>query len=215
MAEIIRTRDCIVFFYGDRQTVSISQAMVDGGWAGGQGVQWTPATADDRRVTYSGGLYGGFLVWGSDEPGDKFTAMTRQQPTYRYATMFSGGCLMATTTYERYTYASRVGGGPLIPLVYLPNDVLYLSLRGLWTKEDEMTLSGAPEAPAFYTGFVAQVPKVLNRYYLGIQTSMLCPTRPPFSRISGSSGIWPTASVPMVSVCKVSCRRCSNGSGRA
>jgi len=171
MAEIIRGRDTIVFYYGDRQTVAVSSDMVAGGWAGGQGVQWADSTADERLVTYSKGLYGGFLVWGSDERGDQFTAMTRQQLTYRYATMFSGGCLIATIAFEQYTYASRLLG-PLVPLVYAPNDVLYLSLRGLWTKENELTLSGDIDAPAFFTGMVAQVPKVQNRFYLGIQTSM-------------------------------------------
>lgn len=171
MPDFLRSRDCIVFFYGDRQTVVVSQAMAEGGWPGGQGVQWVGAVSDERVVTYSQGLYGGFLVWGSDEPADRFTAMTRQQPHYRYATMFSGGCLIGTTSYERYTWASRQAG-PLVPLVYQPNDVLYLSLRGLWTKEDEMTLAGLPLAPAFYTGFVAQVPKVANEFFLHIQTSM-------------------------------------------
>lgn len=174
MPDIIRARDCVVFFYGDRQTVTVDSNMVNLGWPGGQGVQWTnaPPGVDDRIVTFSKGLYGGFLVWGSDESGDRFTAMTRQQPYWRYATMFSGGCLISTTSYERYTYASRTGGGPLVPLVYLPNDILYLSLRGLWTKEDELTLSIDPLAPAFFTGFVSQIPKPSNNFYLGIQTSM-------------------------------------------
>ena len=171
MAEIIRSRDCVVYYYGDRQTVAVSAAMVTGGWAGGQGVQWADSITDERLVTYSNGLYGGFLVWGSDEVGDRFTAMTRQQLVYRYATMFSGGCLISTTSYERFTYASRLAG-PLVPLVYAPNDVLYLSLRGLWTKEDELTLSGNPAAPCFFTGFVAQVPKTSNSSFMGIQTSM-------------------------------------------
>jgi hypothetical protein len=172
MSEIIRSRECVVFYYGDRQTVVVSQAMVDGGWPGGQGVQWADSSVDERLVSYSIGLYGGFLVWGSNEPGDDFTAITRQQPTYRYATMFSGGCLISTSTYERYTYASRTGPGPLVALVYGPNDLLYLSLRGIWTKEDELTLSGNLQAPCFFTGFVAQVPSVSNRFFLGIQTSM-------------------------------------------
>ena len=173
MSEIFRSRDCICFFYGDRQTVTVDQAMVTSGWPGGQGVQWVnaPSGVDDRIVTYSKGLYGGFLIWGSDEIGDKFTAITRQQPYWRYATMFSGGCLMSTTSYEKYTYASRIAG-PLVPLVYSPNDVLYFSLRGLWTKEDELTLSADPLAPAFFTGFVAQVPKASNVYFMGIQTSL-------------------------------------------
>lgn len=172
MSEIFRSRDCVVLFKGDSTTVTVDTAMVAGGWAGGQGVQWVGATQDDRVVTYSSGLYGGFLVWGSDEVGDRFTAITNQQTAYRYATMFFGGNLMLTSTYERYTYASRIGGGALVPLVYQPNEVLYLSLRGLWTKEDELTITGNPLAPAFFVGFVAQVPKVLNKFWLGVQTSM-------------------------------------------
>ncbi len=171
MSEIFRTRDCIVFFKGDSTTVTVSSAMVSGGWAGGQGVQWTGVTQDDRVVTYSGGFYGGFLVWGSAEPGDRFTAMTDQQTTYRYATMFFGGNLISTSTYERYTYASRLSG-PLVLITYKPNDILYLSLRGYWTNEDELTLSGSLLAPAFFVGFVAQIPKTLNNNWLGIQTSM-------------------------------------------
>lgn len=172
MPEIFRSRDCVVFFKGDSQTVAVDQAMVDGGWPGGQGVQWVDAASDDRVVSYSTGLYGGFLVWGSDEEGDRYTAITKSQPHYRYATMLSGGCLIATSSYERYTYASRIGPGPLVPLVYGIQDVLFLSRRGLWTKEDELTLSGSPLAPAFFTGFVAQVPKPATRDFLGIQTSM-------------------------------------------
>jgi len=172
MSEIFRSRDCIVFFKGDTTTVTVSSVMVSGGWAGGQGVQWAGAIGDDRLVTYSQGLYGGFLIWGSDEAGDDYTAITRQQPTYRYATMLFGNNLMATRTYERYTYASRIGGGFPVLLVYQPNDVLRLSLRGLWTKEDELTLSGSPLAPSPLVGYVAQIPKPLNNEFLGIQVSM-------------------------------------------
>lgn len=171
MSEIERSRDCILFVKGDSQTVAVSQTMVDLGWPGGQGVQWVHSNSDERVVSFSTGLYGGFLVWGSDEVGDRYTAITRQQPHYRYATMYSGGCLISTSSYERYTYASR-NSGPLVPLVYQAQDILYLSKRGLWTKEDEMTLAGDPLAPAFYTGFVAQVPKATNRFFLGIQTGM-------------------------------------------
>jgi hypothetical protein len=173
MSEIFRSRDCTVLFFGDRQTVTVDEAMVTGGWPGAQGVRWVnaPPGVDDRIVTYSNGLYGGFLIYGSDEEGDRFTAMTRQQPYWRYATMFSGGCLIATSSYEKYTYASRLAG-PLVPLVYLPNDILYFSLRGLWTREDELSLSANPLAPAFFTGFVSQIPKASNGYFMGIQTSL-------------------------------------------
>jgi hypothetical protein len=172
MSETIRGRDCLVYFKGDSQTVVVSQAMVDGGWPGGQGVQWIDSVNDERVVSYSNGLYGGILVWGSDEDGDRFSSTSGQQSHYHYATMFSGGALISTSTYERYTYASRNGGGALVPLVYDPNDVLYFSRRGLWTNEDEMTLSGDTRAPCFFSGFVAQTPKVSNRMFLGIQTSM-------------------------------------------
>lgn len=172
MGEIYRTRNCIVFYKGDSTTVAVSSAMVDGGWAGGQGVQWTGTTVDDRVVTYAQGLFGGFLVWGSDEPGDDYTAITRQQPHYRYATMFFGGCLISTSSYEQYTYASRLAGGPYVPIVYNPNDVLYFSLRGLWTNEDELTLSSGLAAPCPAVGYVAQIPRVSNLNFLGIQVSM-------------------------------------------
>jgi len=174
MTEIARFRDVVVFFKGDTTTVTISSNMVAGGWAGGQGVQWVGTVADDRVVTYSSGLYGGFLLEGSEEVGAKFTAMTDQQTTYRYAVMMFGGALISTSTYEKYTYASRIAGGPLVLLTYNPSDPLYFSLRGLFTNEDELSqqVPSNPLAPAFFVGFVAQIPKALNNYWLGIQTSM-------------------------------------------
>jgi hypothetical protein len=172
MAEIFRSRQCVALFKGDSQPVVVSPAMVAGGWVGGQAVMWTKNSADEVMVTYAQGLYGGFLLFGSDEPGDDYTAMTRSQPTYRYATFGSGGWLISTIAYETYTYASRIGGGPLVPLTYTMNQPLYFSLRGLWTNEDELTLTASPLAPAFFTGFVAQMPKPSNKSYLGIQTSL-------------------------------------------
>lgn len=172
MPEIFRSRDCVAFFKGDCQPVAVSPAMVAGGWVGGQAVQWVADPSDEPTVTYSNGLYGGFLLFGSNELGDDYASMTRSQPTYRFATFGSGGWLISTIAYERYTYASRIGGGPLVPLVYGPNEPLYFSLRGLWTKEDELTLSLSLLAPAFFTGFVSQVPKASNKFYLGIQTSL-------------------------------------------
>jgi hypothetical protein len=174
MTEIVRFRDCVVFFKGDTTTVTVSSDMVAGGWAGGQGVQWVGTVVDDRVVTYSSGLYGGIILEGSDEIGARYTAMTNQQTTYSYATMMFGGSLISTTTYERYTYASRLAGGPLVPLIYNPNDPLFFSLRGLFTNEDEISQQVPPNplAPAFFVGFVSQIPKALNNYWLGVQTSM-------------------------------------------
>ena len=172
MPEILRSRDCIVFFKGDAYPVAVADAMVAGGWPGGQGVTWAQGQSDLRTVTYSNGLYGGLLIWGSDEAGDDYAASTRSQPTYRYATLLAGGSLISTSTYERYTYASRLAGGPFVPITYKINDPLYFSLRGYWTNEDEATIAVRPYAPCFFTGFVAQIPKASNRFFLGVQTSL-------------------------------------------
>ena len=175
--DIIRGRNCVIFINGDTQTVTVDAAMLAGGWVGGQGVQWVHSSTDERTVTYSKGLYGGFLLWGSNESADQFTAMTGQFLKYQEAVIVSGRAIMSTVAYEKYTYASRVAHAlnplaPLVPLVYAPKDLLYFSLRGLWTKEDELTLSGDPLAPCFFTGFCAQRPKENNQFFLGIQTSM-------------------------------------------
>lgn len=170
MSETLRSRDCVVFHKGDTQTVVVSQSMVNLGWPGGQGVQWATSTIDERIVTFSNGLFGGFLIWGSDEVGDDYASQTRNQPYYRFATLLSGSNILATSSYERYTYASRTGGGPLIPLVYSAQNPLYFSRRGLWTNEEEMTLASDPLAPALSVGVVIQVPKVINRFFLGVQT---------------------------------------------
>jgi hypothetical protein len=169
--DIIRGRDCTLFIKGDAQTVAVSPALLSGGWVGGQGVTWTTSLPDTPTVTYSNGLYGGFMIWGSDEASDQYTAMTGQQLKYGYGVMMVGRALLSTIAYEQYTYASRLVG-PLVPIMYQPSQILYLSLRGYWTNEDELTLSGNPLAPAFFTGFVAQKPKVNNQMRLGIQTSM-------------------------------------------
>lgn len=172
MPELARTRDCLILTKGDVLPVAVSGAMALGGWQGGQGVQWTNSTKDDFAVTYSDGLYAGFLLWGSDEASDQFTATTRSQPFYRFATMGVGGWHILTRSFERYTWASRQAG-PLVPIVYNPSDRLVFSLRGYWTSEDEWSLSGDPRAPnGFYIGFVSQAPNAANGFYLGIQVSL-------------------------------------------
>lgn len=171
MPEIFRSRDVIVLVKDDTFTVAVDDAMVAAGWAGGTGVQWVGSADDEMIVTFSDGPFAGFLVWGSDEAGDDYTAQTRNQPHYRFATMFGGAALIMTPTYERYTLASRLAG-PLVPLVYNVNQPLYLSLRGLWTNEDELTITADPRAPSPLAGFVAQTPKANNDNYIGIQTVM-------------------------------------------
>lgn len=173
MTEIFRTRDCVVLFKGDAYSVSLSPSLISQGWSGGQGVMWDDSPLDEFRVTISDGLYGGFLLWGSDESSDQYIAYLRNQLVYGHAVICLGGWLITTSTYERYTYASRIGGGPLVPIVYTEGTRLRFSLRGRWTVEDEWLLSGDPRGSnQFFVGSVTQAPSVDNNYYLGLQTSI-------------------------------------------
>ena len=171
--ELLRTRDVIVQYKGGVYPVAVSEAMATGGWRGGQAVMWAPSSQDDFLVTYSNGYYAGFLLWGSDESSDQYTSITGNQPFYRFAIVCAGGWQMQTATYEQFTYASRIGGGPLVPLVYHASDRLVFSNRGLFTKEDEWTLSGDARAPNnYYVAFVSQAPSALTNNYMGIQVSI-------------------------------------------
>jgi hypothetical protein len=168
--EQFRTRNCVILHKGDTFTVSVNAALATLGWSGGQGVKWAPATKDEFLVGPTEGDPGGFLLWGSDEPSDQYTAMTQNQPSYRFAVMGVGGWVFMTSTYERYTYASRQAG-PLVPISYTANDRLMFSLRGYWTNEDEWTLSSDPRAPnENFVGFVVQTPTAATEHYLTVQT---------------------------------------------
>lgn len=170
--ELARSRDCIILVKGDAYPVTVDAAMAAGGWQGGQGVQWVASTKDEFLVTYSTGYYAGFMLWGSDESSDQFTAITRAQPHYRFATVGAGGWHISTRSYEKYTYASRQTG-PLVPLVYKASDKLVFSLRGYWTTEDEWTLSGDPRGSnSYYIGYVSQAPSVTTSDYMSIQVSI-------------------------------------------
>jgi hypothetical protein len=172
MSEIFRTRDCVVFFRGDSYAVTISDAMATNGWTGGQGAAWIDSSIDEFKVSYSDGLYGGFLLWGSNESSDQLVSFIQNQIDYKFAVLCLGGWLISTTTYEKYTWSSRQAG-PLVPIVYQEGQRLRFSLRGFWTTEDEWTLSGDPRAPNnFFVGSVVQAPKDLNEFYLGIQTAI-------------------------------------------
>lgn len=173
MVNSYRSRDCIVLVKGDAYAVAIDPTLAASGWRGGQGVQWTPSPRDEPTVKASDGYYAGFALWGSDESSDQFTAMTRQFPAYQYLVLGAGGWLIATTSYERHTWASRNGGGPLVPIEYHASDRLLFSNRGYWTKEDEWTLSGDVRAPnSYYIAFLCQAPSEANNQYMTIQVSI-------------------------------------------
>jgi len=173
MPEIFRTRDVVVFVKGDTFPVKLNNALLQSGWAGGQLVMWDDATDDDFQVQYSDGRFGGFLLWGSDEDSDQYVSMVGQQIKYGYAVMAMGGWSISTRTYEKYTYASRIAG-PLVPINYVEGDFLRISLRGLFTVEDEWTLSGDPRAPDhFWAGVVMHAPDLAkNKDYLGVQANL-------------------------------------------
>lgn len=173
MVNSYRTRDCIILVKGDSFAVAIDPSLATSGWRGGQGVQWASAPRDEPTVKASDGYYAGFALWGSDESSDQLTAMTRQFPTYQYLVLGAGGWLIATTSYERYTWASRNSGGPLVPIEYHASDRLLFSNRGFWTKEDEWTLSGDPRAPnAYYIAFLCQAPTDANNQHMTLQVSI-------------------------------------------
>jgi hypothetical protein len=171
--EFSRNRDCTVLFKGDCYTVSVSPSLIANGWQGGQGVVWDDSPKDEFRVTYSDGLYGGFLLEGSEERPVEFTSQEEQQPTYGYGVFCAGGWLVATRTYEQFTYASRIGPGPLVPINYVVGQRVVFSLRGFFTNEDEWTLSGDPRAPNhWYVANVVQAPSADTDNYITLQTSI-------------------------------------------
>jgi hypothetical protein len=171
--ELPRTRDCIVLVKGDCYAVAVDNALAVSGWRGGQGVQWTTPVRGEPTVTNSDGLYAGFVLWGSNESSDQYTGLTTQFPTYRFLVLGAGGWLITTLAYEKYTYVSRTGGGPLVPISYQASDRLLFSLRGYWTIEDEWTLSLDPRRPnQYYIGFVAQAPSTSTSDYMTVQVSI-------------------------------------------
>lgn len=173
MQPIIRTRDCVVLVKGDAYTVAVDAAMLAGGWQGGQGVCWVDSPRDEFLVSHSDGTYGGFVLWGSDESSDQWTAMTGEFVKYGYAVLCAGGWIISTTSYEKYTWASRQGPGPLVPIHYKVGERVLFSLRGYWTNEDEWTLSGDPRAPnGFYVANVVQNPQPYNNQYILLQTAI-------------------------------------------
>jgi len=172
MAEILRTRDVIIFYKGDAYAVTLDAALRASGWSGGQGVSWVDSPLDEFQVGRSTGLYGGFLLWGSDEDADKYTSIIGQQPAVGHAVMGTGNWIISTRIFERYTYASRQAG-PLVPLTYASGERLVFSLRGLWTKEDEWALSGDPRGSnGYFNANVMQPPTAQNNFFITLQTGL-------------------------------------------
>ena len=174
MAEIFRTRDCIVHFKGDTYPVAVDPAMIAAGWRGGQAVMWTDSPLDEFRVTFSNGLYGGFLLWGSDESSDQLTASSGNQLVYGYAILCAGGWVASFANYEKYTWDSRHGiGPPNVPIVYHVGERLVFSNRGLYTNENEWAKVHDPRGDnTYYSGYLIQVPRAENDYYLVVQCSI-------------------------------------------
>jgi hypothetical protein len=162
------TRDVQVLYKGDSYTVAVSENMKRLGWAGGQGVMWVDSDIDEFLVDFSTGLYGGFCLWGSQESSDRLTSMTGNQALYGYTVLCSGNWIFSTTTYEKYTWASRSGPGPFVPIVYEVKQRLVFSSRGYWTSETNDG-GGVNE---YYIGNIVQAPSASNNWRLTIQSSI-------------------------------------------
>lgn len=134
---------------------------------------WSDGPGSEFQVTYAdGGRGSGFALWGSMEDSDRFISMVGVQPAVGYVVMGSGSWVFSTISFEVYTYTSRLAP-PLVVNTYQPGQKLFWSLRGLWTVEDEWSLSGDPRAPnEDPVGFVVQPPSSYNNHYLGIQTTL-------------------------------------------
>lgn len=170
--EIPRTRDVIVLVTDLSVPVMVTDAMATAGWVGGQGVTWAHSPDDNFLATFSDGTYGGFLLWGSNETADQFSAYTGNQPTYKFGVACTGTWIISTLAFEKYTLQSRLIP-PLVQNVYTVGQRLRFSLRGLFTTQDEWTIFGDPRAPNnFLVGSIVQAPNATNNNYLMIQTAI-------------------------------------------
>jgi len=170
--EIPRTRDVVVLVSDLTIPVMIDSALASAGWPGGQGVTWAPSPDDNFVATFSDGTFGGFLLWGSNESSDQFSAYTGNQPTYRFGVACTGTWIIATSSYEKYTLQSRLLG-PLVPNVYVVGQRLRFSNRGLLTPQDEWSIALDPRAPNdLLLASVIQIPSPSNNNYLMVQTSI-------------------------------------------
>lgn len=175
-------RECPIFHKGDSMPIRISSSLASSGWLGGQFVKWVDDGSGQPVVALADGRYCGFMPFGSSEPSDQYTAMTNQNPLYKYVTLFFGGNFLATTTYERYTYISRHAGPPYVPLVYSAQDFLYVSENGKITNQDEsdpavnpggLFPDGSPILVRFLQfGICSVPPSAASKDYLFAQTNV-------------------------------------------
>lgn len=169
---IPQTRECVALVTDLALPVMVDDAMASRGWVGGTGVTWAASASDTFFATYSDGTYGGFLLWGSNESSDQYVAYTGNQVTYKYAQACFGTWVISTVAYERYTLASRLVG-PLVENAFVVGERLRFSLRGLWTPQDEWTISSDPRGSnGFLIGSIIQAPSEQNNFHLMLQTAL-------------------------------------------
>lgn len=175
------TRDLVVLHKGDTITVKTADALALSGWSGGQFVKWTDDGSGELTVAIADGIYCGFMPVGSDEIGDKYTALTENNPKYKFVVIFFGGNIFYTRTYETQTYKARHSIDPPTALVYTANQALYVSENGKITNQDESDLAVNPGGlfpdgspiivPFVFFGVVAVPPSAATRQYISVQTN--------------------------------------------
>lgn len=175
-------RDLVLFHKGDTLPMRITDTFARAGWAGGTFVRWVDDGTGQPALDKADGRYCGFFAFGSNETGDQYTAMTGQNPKYKYGILFFGGNFLATITYERYGYLARHSLGPMTPLVYSSQQVLYISENGLITTENESDTTlypahsfpnGDPMVPNSFVffGVCSLPPSAASDNYLFAQTN--------------------------------------------
>jgi hypothetical protein len=175
-------RDLAILHKGDTIAATITDEMSASGWSGGQFGRWVDNGSGQPCLAIADGRYCGFFAFGSNELGDEWTAITNQNTTYDYVVLFFGGNVFYTRTYERYGYLARNGLGPMTPLVYTPQDALFISENGKITTENESDFAifpphnfpdGTPvPADSFvFFGVCVVPPSSANNNYICVQTN--------------------------------------------
>ena len=176
-------RDLVLMYKGDSTTVQISDDLAASGWSGGTFGRYVTPVGGFPTVGRADGRYCGFFIFGSDEQADQFTAMTQQNVIYSYATLQFGGNWFYTRTYEEFGYLARHGLGPYVPLVYQPNQFLYISENGISTNENESDQSlfpphnfpdgtPVPNMSFIAFGLCAVPPEAVTRFYMACQSNI-------------------------------------------